>query len=195
MGCSSLQEARISLRVLAYLELRLAAEMQGPVGQLIQAPLAGDTGSLPVLTRKLNMMRGQVLPFQHEASVTGTFGLQYPATDYRPLRLGANPPQPLVQLHRQAMIHVLTACGIPAEFVEAGDGTARREAWRQFVFGSIAPLARSVEAELTAKLETPITLDFSELRASDLAGRSRAYKQLIEAGMTNQQASIISGFD
>ena len=66
------------------------------------------------------------------------------------------------------MIHVLTACGVSTEFVEA---------------------------ELTAKLETPITLNFSELRASDLAGRSRAYKQLIEAGMTDQQASIISGFD
>ncbi len=89
------------------------------------------------------------------------------------------------------MIHVLTACGIPAEFVEAGDGTARREAWRQFVFGAVAPLARSVEVELTEKLETPILLDFSELRASDLAGRSRAYKQLIEAGMTEAQAAII----
>ncbi len=89
------------------------------------------------------------------------------------------------------MIHVLIACGIPAEFLEAGDGTARREAWRQFVFGSVAPLVRSIEA----KLETDITLDFSEPRASDLAGRSRAYKQLIEAGMTDQQASIISGFD
>ncbi len=93
------------------------------------------------------------------------------------------------------MIHVLTACEIPAEFVEAGDGTARREAWRQFVLGSMAPLARSIEAELTVRLETPISLDFSELRASDLAGRSRADKQSIEAGMTDQQASIISGFD
>ena len=189
-----LKEARTSLKMRAYLETRLAGEMQGPVGQLIHTPPAGDTGSLPVLTRKLNMMRGQVLPFQHEA-IGGSPGLQYPAIDYRPLRLGANPPQPLVQLHRQAMIHVLTACGIPAEFVEAGDGTARREAWRQFIFGAVAPLARSVEAELTAKLETPITLDFSELRASDLAGRSRAYKQLIEAGMTDAQAAIISGFE
>ena len=90
---------------------------------------------------------------------------------------------------------MLTACGIPAEFLEAGDGTARREAWRQFIFGSIAPLARSLEAELSRKLETGIILDFAELRASDLAGRSRAYKQLIEAGMTDQQAAIISGFE
>ena len=52
-----------------------------------------------------------------------------------------------------------------------------------------------IEAELTEKLDSEIELDFSELRASDLAGRSRAYKQLIEAGMTDQQASIISGFD
>ncbi len=191
MGCSPLKEARTSLKLLAYMESRLAGEMAGPIGHLLQMPNVGKN-NLPVLRDRLNRLRGEAVLF--DSNVT-TVSAPNPGSDYRPIRLGANPPLPLVQLHRQALIHVLTACGIPAEFVEAGDGTARREAWRQFVFGSIAPLARSVEAELTAKLETPITLDFSELRASDLAGRSRAYKQLIEAGMTDAQAAIISGFE
>ena len=166
--------------------------MAGPIGTLLQMPNVGQN-NIPVLSRQIKRLRGQAVLFD---SSPGSAMRDNPlSTDYRPIRLGANPPQPQVQLHRQAMLHVLTACGIPAEFVEAGDGTARREAWRQFVFGSIAPLARMIEAELTAKLETPITLDFSELRASDLAGRSRAYKQLIEAGMTDTQATIISGFE
>ena len=189
MGCSPLKEARTSLKVPAYLESRLAGEPAGPIGAILQIPnMSADKGSQAALTRQANRLRGPVVLFD---SSPGNALRENPlSTDYRPIRLRANPPQPLVLLHQQAMIHVLTACGIPAEFVETGDGTARREAWRQFVFGSIAPLARSVEAELTAKLEMSIALDFSELRASDLAGRSRADKQSIEAGMTDQQASI-----
>ena len=145
-------------------------------------------------TEAFDHHRGPTTTTTRRTESEGVVHLCY-ATDDRPIRLGANPSAPLVQLHRQATIHVLTAYGIPAEFVEAGDSTVKREAWRQFVFGSIAPLSRSIEAELTAKLETPITLNFSELRASDLASRSRTCKQLIEAGMTDQQASIISGFD
>ena len=150
MGCSPLQEARTSLKMLAYLEARLAGEMAGPIGHLLPMPNIGQN-NMPVLRDRLNRLRGETVLFN---SSPGSALRDNPlSTDYRPIRLGANPLLPVVQLHRQALIHVLTACGIPAEFVEAGDGTARREAWRQFVFGAVAPLARSVEAELTAKLE------------------------------------------
>ncbi len=180
MGCSPLTEVRTSLKVLVDLEARLVGEMAGPSGLILRIPNVGEN-SIPTLNR----LHGQAVLFDSNVS---TVTLPDPGSDYRPIRLGANPLQPLFALHRQALIHVLTASGIPAEFVEAGDGTARRKAWRQVVFGSI-------EAELTEKLKPPIKLDLSELRASDLASRSRADKQLIEAGMTNAQASIISGVD
>ena len=123
VGQSPLKKARTSLKVLAYTESRLAGEMAGPIGALLQMPNVGKN-NIPVLSRQINRLRGQAVLFD---SSPGSAMRDNPlSTDYRPIRLGANPP--LVQLHRQAMIHVLTACGIPAEFLEAGDGTTRREA-------------------------------------------------------------------
>ena len=50
-------------------------------------------------------------------------------------------------------------------------GTAQREAYRQFLFGTVAPLGRMVAAELSEKLNTPIRLDWEELRASGHCGQ------------------------
>ena len=35
---------------------------------------------------------------------------------------------------------ILAACGVPPEMLRQSDGTGRREAWRQFLFGSVAPV-------------------------------------------------------
>ena len=53
-------------------------------------------------------------------------------------------------------------------------GTAMREAYRQFLFGLVSPLGRMFAAELSEKLDEDITLDWTELRASDIAGRARS---------------------
>ena len=50
-----------------------------------------------------------------------------------------------------------------------------------------------VEAELTEKLETPVRLDWSELRASDITGRARAFQSLVGSGMDVAKASALSG--
>ena len=54
----------------------------------------------------------------------------------------------------------------------------QREAWRQFLHGSVEPLSKTVSAELTAKLDSDIRLDFHNLSASDLQGRARAYQSM-----------------
>ena len=66
--------------------------------------------------------------------------------------------------------------------------------WRRFLFGSVAPLAKIIEEELRAKLDPGVGLQFEELRASDLAGRAPAFKQLTEAGMDRAEARSICGF-
>ena len=50
-----------------------------------------------------------------------------------------------------------------------GGGTVRR----------LRPLARVVEAELAAKLETPVSLDMTGLYAHDLVGRASAFQRLV----------------
>ncbi len=103
VGQSPLTKARTSLKMLAYLESRMTGELEGPVGTILQIPNEANTQpGLQELSRKLNMMRGQAVPFIS----TGGLRDPNPGSDYRPIRLGANPPQSLVLLHRQAMIHV-----------------------------------------------------------------------------------------
>ena len=50
--------------------------------------------------------------------------------------------------------------------------------------------------ELADKLDTPtLALDFTELRAADIAGRARAYGVLINAGMPPSEAAEATGLD
>ena len=112
----------------------------------------------------------------------------------KPERLGAEPPTALVELFRLSREDVLSACGINPSLVMDAQGTAQREAYRQFLFGTVAPLGRMVASELSAKLDTPVVLDWDELRASDIAGRARAFGVMVSTGgMDIERAAGLSG--
>ena len=50
-------------------------------------------------------------------------------------------------------------------------------------------------AELSEKLDEEITLDWTELRASDIAGRARAYGTFRQGGMDVSSAALQAGLD
>ena len=103
-------------------------------------------------------------------------------------------PDALVKLHELATREVLAACGIPPVlFASNPNGTAGREAWRQLLFATVAPLGKLIVAELSAKLETDIGLSWDELRASDIAGRARAFQSMVGAGMDPAKAAGLAG--
>ena len=56
----------------------------------------------------------------------------------------------------------------------------------------LSPLGRLVQTELRAKLGD-VTLDWSELRASDLSGRARACQSMVGAGMDVGKAAGLAG--
>ena len=66
-----------------------------------------------------------------------------------------------------------------------------------FAWKSLQPVARIIEGELSAKLESPISLSFRSLMASDLAGRARAFGSLTspDAKLSASQAARVCGFD
>ena len=64
----------------------------------------------------------------------------------------------------------------PSLFVDA-DGTAQREAVRRWHLGTVLPLARILESELTVKLEAAVRLQF-DAYPLDLAGRAMASRSL-----------------
>ena len=90
---------------------------------------------------------------------------------------------------------VLAACGVPPTLVTPNsDGTAQRESYRRFLHTGLRPMARMLEAELRVKLDAPgLVLDLSPLAAADVAGRARAIKLMIEAGIDGEDAARETG--
>ena len=82
---------------------------------------------------------------------------------------------------------------VPTSLLERADGTALREAWRQFLHSSVMPVSLSVSAELSEKLDTDIRLSFDRMFASDLNGRARAFQSMVGGGMDVQKAAALAG--
>ena len=92
---------------------------------------------------------------------------------------------------------ILAACGLQPELAYGGGQTAAlREAYRQFVHLSVAPIGRAVAAELALKLETPgLAFDWSGLMAADVASKARAFQALAGAGMNTKAAAAAAGLE
>ena len=97
-------------------------------------------------------------------------------------RFGPSPPDGLVKLLGTASMEVMAACGLSPSLFLDGDGTGKREAWRQALFGTIQPLGKLVETELRNKLDAP-DLKISpglSCAPSDLQARARSFKNLVD---------------
>ena len=59
--------------------------------------------------------------------------------------------------------------------------------------GQVAPQAAGIARELSEKLETPVSFDFSPLWASDLVGRSQAFRNLVKGGVSVDESRQLAG--
>lgn len=171
----------------------LADEAAGPRGSLLPVPQDGEEENLDGLKATLGALRGKLVTVETTAAGWGDGRPAAPKEDWQQKRIGFTAPDTLRNLRTDSGKAVLAACGVPVELVVAADGTGQREAYRRWLFGSVLPLARILERELSAKLETDVKLDFSELMASDLAGRARAFQSMVGAGMDLERAAALAG--
>ena len=124
---------------------------------------------------------------------TGAFVI--PA-DVQAQRLGPEIPDSFALLRDRLENAMYSIHGIPPALIAAqGTGTAMREAFRQVLHSLLKPLGAIIADELRAKLDPAAALDFSELRAGDITGTSRALGSLVKAGITPQAAAAIVGLD
>ena len=200
-GIGPLGWARATGTLAANLESRLGEEAGGPVGHLLPVPETGgaegegDEPNDPLAALRADIAKGKGRTLTVETTSAG-FGegrQAAPMEDWKPRRFGASPPDVLPTLRTDAALAVLAACGVPAALVSDADGTAQREAWRRWAMGPLAGLAATVEAELSAKLDIPIGLDFSGLWAADMAGRAASFKAMVTAGMDAAKAAGLAG--
>ena len=87
---------------------------------------------------------------------------------------------------------MLAACGCPPSLFIDSDGTSQREGLRRWHLGTVLPLARVLEQELSARLEAEVRLRFDNYPL-DLAGRAQAFQKLVAGGVAVNEALATSG--
>ena len=187
---SPLIGAATSLQLMDNLEVRLTEETGTAVGYLLGVPagkkeeLAGD---IRALKGKLGLVETGLSAYQGSADRVAN------RDDFEPKRIGADPPAGLVSLREDVQASLFGAGGTPI-LTSTTDGTAMREMLRRFLHSTISPVADVALVELRRKLDSPdLRLDFKRLYASDLAGRARAFGQLVTGGMEMAEAAKITG--
>ena len=187
-GQGPLDIATIAGRLSAATADALANESSGPVGSILLTPKDGDSATMQGLLSEVGSARGALLMLE-----SGDWGNTGAAPmDGTAQRFGATPPPGLVSLQNTATSEVISACGFNPSLFQTGPAAAIREAWRLALFGVLSPLGKLVQAELRAKLGD-VTLDWQELRASDLSGRARAFQSMVGGGMAVADAVSVSG--
>ena len=190
-GVGPLQAATVAGRLSANVASALADEAGGPHGALIETPKDGDDPTVADLKSSLPGLRGRVALVEGGDWDSPGGGRE---RSWRKTRLGADPPAGEVALLGRAFVEVASACGCPAVlFAESGDGTSRREAFRQFLHSTLQPIADVIALELTAKLDADVSLSLDRLFAADLAGRARAFQSMVGAGMDPGKAAGLAG--
>ena len=189
-GVGPLQAARLTGRLAAETLAVLADEAAGPMTHLIGYPKGGEDDTIDGLKEDLAKARGKASIVEN-GDLGGAPGGGM--AEWKVNRLGANPPMALVELFKLSREDVLAACGVNPSLITDAQGTAQRESYRQFLFGTVAPVGRMVADELTRKLDTDVTLDWAELRASDIQGRARAFQSMVGGGKDVGEAAALAG--
>ena len=201
-GVSPLGWARLTGKLHANIEDAIADEAGGTRGHVLPVPAGPDadggddttTDPNAALRADIASMRGKTVMVETTAAGWGEGMNAAPRADWKPQRIGANPPASMATLRTDSAQAVLSACGLSAELFMPGDAAGQRESWRRFLHGSVQPLGELLAAELAVKLEVPeLALRFDRLFASDLAGRARAFGSMVQAGIELDEARRLAG--
>ena len=189
LGVSPLAKNSISAKV----ENALYTELNSPSGYLLPwATLnSSQAGNVPnELVHIENNLMGLNGRIKVVLANVMRDSLMNRTTDRDPqtVRLGARPPDSLVNLLKLTIDRELDRCGIPSSLVASGEGSASREGFRRFIVSSVIPFGKRISAELQTKIPTAETIDFdfAMLHKFELANLARAAKGLAEVESADQ---------
>ena len=194
-GRSPIKMAGFTANLLAYTERSLGDEMSAPVGRVLPAPLESlKPGDITSLKGDLANLKGKTALVDSMSKSWGEGRSGAPAGDWVSRRIGGEPPQISVELRQSAHEAVLSSVGMSAAlFSTSANANAAREAYRQFLFSVLAPIGDMVLAEVRVKMYPSAQFDYRKLMASDLQGRARSFKSLVDGGMSVEDAARVSG--
>ena len=190
--------ARDTARLMSNAERSLANEAGGPLAQLLPVPQdggdGGDDDPLAGLKTDIKAAKGSALLVETTAGGWGEGAVNAPRADWKPTRLGPNPPEAFGQVAQDSFNRFLSAAGVPPGLFTAGaDGTAMRESLRQWHMGVVRPLAKLLETELSDKFGVAVTLKFDDY-PRDMVSRSQVFAKLAAVeGVSPALAMELSG--
>lgn len=194
VGRSPIALAGYTAQSLASADRTIKDELGAPSGYVLPAPLdnLGEEATRQI-TSDLALQRGRTRLVPSMARGWGE-GSPQTTADWRPQRIGADPPASVVSLRAKTHDEILAAAGVPPMMFAAGSqANSAREALRQFMHTTLQPVARLMLAEARRKLAPDADLDFSPLSAADVQGRARAFQSLVAGGMDVNKAAGLSG--
>ena len=187
-----LTAARLTARLLWTGERRLADINAGPFGQMLAMGTGSDPGAhgraaqSSQVADALAKVRADIVPWT-------THNIQ--GQDVRPVSLGSMIDESLPAVVEDARHAVAAACGVPASLLSnVGSSSTLREVWRVFLSSSVSAKIEMVGREIGEKLGT-VDITIPALTQSDISGRTRSLKQLVEAGVSLDVAGRLTGLD
>ena len=190
-GRSPLTLALDTFRVAGLLESASAGELSFTQKQVL-SPRRNPGDYAPVDTLGPDTIKKIVEAFSKHVS---SDAFVIPA-DVQAQRLGPEPPDSFALLRDRFENSIYSSCGIPPALLAAqATGTGLRESFRLVLHSLLKPLGAIISEELREKLDPAAALDFSELRASDIVGTSRALGSLVKAGIAPEAAAAIVGLN
>ena len=188
--------APLTAKTAAETERTLGDESAGPVAHILTIPQDGgddsDEDPLAQLKADIGAARGKAVLTETTSAAWGEGKAAAPMSDWKPQRLGPQFPSTIPEAARDSFARMLAAAGSTVSLFNDSDGTSQREALRRWHMGTVRPLARLLEHELTVKLEASVRLKFDGYPL-DLQGRASAFKALVTGGMDIAQAAAVSG--
>ena len=174
------------------LEQSLTEESRTPNGFLTPIPTDGGDEEIDDLKQQLSDLKGRVALVKTMSGGWDSGVQNRLRREFDAIRYGMQLPDTTVRMYEQTRRTALALFGVPIELTEPADGTGKREAWRQYLHATISPLAKMFTAACE-RSGLSISLDFSSLYASDIAGRARAFQSLVASGMDIEEAATVSG--
>ena len=163
LGVSPLGWAAETGALHAGVQNALRSDMKAVPATVIPLPQQRETSDnedddpLGPIKRALLGAGGKSVFVETTAAGHGADPRDAPRQDWKPQRLGADPPETLSVLLGQTANMVMAAAGVDPIIagLSRGDGTLAREAYRRFERLTLQPIARMIEPELRAKLDAP----------------------------------------
>ena len=191
-GVPPLRRAAATASLTARIEAAFKAEFSIPAARLLPVPAGATTEVITGVRADIEAAAGRVA--MPELGAGGGVSPAVGQREWSPVRIGSDLPQASVQARAALGETIHGVFGVPTELLTTGgEGSGSTAAWRRLVSSVLDPYAAMLAAELSMKLERPVSVSLERLGATDAAPKARAYGVLVGAGMDPARAESLVG--